>query len=267
MSNTQLVKMASWPGLIDKYVGRNQKGSRILLKMFDLKFPVVLVRLSKAQREEAKSLLQPGDILLEDNCSLPFGQVTNRLAGSRWAHAAFYIGDGTVVDIGTKPSVSKVPLEQFLKTTDLAICRPRYKTREDLASVISFLRRNLGRPFNKSFDLNRTDSFYCAQLISSKLAQMPNPIELRTSTLFGHTVMVSGAVENSREISRVWMARHCTFTRIACHCPTFISMIAGAWLGNRLGIVGSVCGAAAGLAMIVKITNHFAEDKMAAYHL
>src|ERR1035437_3307341 len=101
---------------------------KILLRLMDVRMAVRDEDiLSEEQREEVKSLLKKGDILLESNNAYLSPQiVANLLFGTNWIHSAIYVGDGKVIDSGREPSVAINDLDQFLLTTDLAVYRSKY---------------------------------------------------------------------------------------------------------------------------------------------
>ncbi|GEM_PF-1294069 len=208
-----------------------------LLRIFDCKFPTVCSRLSEQKINEIKLALRPGDILLEHNDSYPLWQIAAAIAGSSWAHAAFYVGDNTVIDSGTEPCVARIDLDRFLRTTDVAVYRPHYRTDSDVQAALSCAASCLGRPFNRTFDPESKGSFYCSQLTSSVLMQMPNPIRLPPSrALFWKPMIMPSSIERCSEMELVWRSRNSCLARLRSHLPTLAPATAGAIVGSHFGL-------------------------------
>lgn len=182
---------------------------KTLLRCLDVSVPFLAgPTLTTAQQEKIKSLLEPGDILLETNARYPGWQLAALLTlGSNWMHSAIYIGNGQVIDVGTEPYVSKIPLDVFLKTTHIAIYRPSYLTTEDRQTAIRFVTGKIGAPFNVTFDTADKHSFYCTQLISSALLAMPNPIPLPKVKMLWKEVVGPKSITNSDNIKLIWTTR------------------------------------------------------------
>jgi hypothetical protein len=120
---------------------------------------------------------------------------------------AFYVGNGHVIDAGTKPYVAEIGLDEFLQTSNIAIFRPKYRNRSDLEFALSFMRTRLDCPFNSSFDLEKQNTYYCAQLVSRALAQMPGAIHLKKSKWLGKEFILPSSVEHSRDFELIWCAK------------------------------------------------------------
>lgn len=172
---------------------------RLLLNALDTEVSVREGDLLKAEQiATIKSLLRPGDVLLESNSSCPLWQLAAAVAlGSAWTHSAIFIGDNSVIDAGTKPYVARVSLNDFLKTTDVAIYRPSYSNETDVQAAVAFASSCLGKPFNITFDHNDHNSFYCTQLISTALLKMPNQIKLELSRMLWKRVVSPNSIAKS----------------------------------------------------------------------
>jgi len=227
----------------------------LLLRLLDLKFPTLWARLSDEQRRQIKEILRPGDILLEDDGSYPLWQVASRMIGSRWSHSGIYAGDNIVIDAGTKPFVAKIDLDQFLDTTDIAVYRPRYDSAADLDSTLQYVIGCLGRPFNQTFDYNSQTSFYCAQLLSRALEQMPNPIVLPTRCLFGKRLVVPSGIEQCSDLTLIWIARKGLLSSVISHCPILVPALIGALCGAGFGAPYALLGATVALTASLFLGN------------
>jgi hypothetical protein len=192
---------------------------RTILRVLDTEFHVSSdAMLTAAECAQIKELLQPGDILLESNSAYPLWQLAARFAlGSAWMHGAMYVGQGMVVDAGTHPAVAQFPLDEFLKTTAIAVFRPRYATEEDAAQAIEFVQKCIGRPFNINFDHDCTCSFYCTQLISRALSGMPHAIHLKFYPLLWKRVVSPMSVVHSKDIDCLWNSKEKKQRKLTTH--------------------------------------------------
>lgn len=232
-----------------------------LLQILDAKVPVWIKQLSEQQKSEVKHLLRRGDILLKDDNSHPMGQLMNRLAGSRWSHTVFYDGAGFVIDVGTKPYVAKISLDEFLQCNDLGVFRPLYKEQQDLDSAAAFVEKALGRPLNRTFDINKQDAFYCAQLVYCALRQMPHPIEIPTVQI-GRAYVTSGCIEKCKSIEQVWLLRTNFLQRIIGHAPTWLPPVIAAGIGFQAsGVAAAIIGFICALPLSIFAANRLLRRK------
>lgn len=189
--------------------------------------------LSPQTRASIKEILQPGDLLLETNNQYPGWQFAARLTvGGDWVHSAMYVGNGFVVDIGTKPVVAMIELDEFLKTTDVAIYRPLYVTLEDRRAAIAFVFDNLGMPFNTTFDHRDQGSFYCTQLIARALHAMPNPIDLALGRLMWKPMVPATAIETSPEMQCLFSTRPHFLKAVFAHWDLLLGGACGVYLAH-----------------------------------
>lgn len=225
------------------------------LRVIDVQVPLLIHSLTVEERNKVKSLLQPGDILLKDDNSHPMGQIANRLARSRWSHSAFYPGGDKVVDVGTKPYVAKVDLDQFLQCSDIGVFRPRYTGAADLQSALDYVQSSLGRPLNRSFSLQTKNAYYCAQLIYCALGQMPQSIEIPLVNVLGRPFVTSSCIETCPDIETVFIKRTGLVQRIAGHAPTILPTVLGGFLGSYFGWPGTLLCALASFIFVVFVGN------------
>jgi uncharacterized protein YycO len=214
------------------------------------------------QKAKIKSLLKPGDILLESHNAYPVSQIiTKILDGSNWIHSAIYVGDNKVIDAGRKPCVTRSKLDGFLQTTDVAIYRPKYHNPEDILAVLSFAKDSIGVPFNLNFDDADAHTFYCTQLISRALLSMPHPIHLRHKTIFWKTAVPISSVETASDIDCIWSSQPNFWLNIAVHWPIVLSAMLGAYCGNRISIYGFLPGILFGALFSILIVNRMTGQK------
>jgi hypothetical protein len=194
---------------------------KILLRLMDVRMAVRSEDILPAEsREEIKSLLKTGDILLESNNAYLSSQIVAKLLfRTNWIHAAIYVGDEKVVDSGRNPSVALNDLDQFLLTTDLGVYRPKYASPEDVSAAVSFANKAVGKPFNITLDDTHGHSFYCTQLVSEALLSMPHPIQLPIRHLLWKQIVPPAVVATSPDLECIWSSHPQFFSNIGAHLP------------------------------------------------
>ncbi len=232
-----------------------------LMRLLDMKFPTFGAQLSDKKKADVSALLRPGDILLVENSSYPLSQIGARVIRSTWSHSGFYVGEGKVIDCGSRPYVAEVGLDEFLKVSDIAVYRPKYDTEADRISALAFAASCLDRPFNRLFNLSSERSFYCTQLISRALEQMPNPIILAADIIMRKPVILTSAIENSAELELIWISRNGLLKRTIVQLPSILAITFGGLLGTLIGPAYWLPGAALGLITILTAENLTNNDK------
>lgn len=233
----------------------------VAARKMNLRFPTVNAYISEEKRDELKAQLAAGDILLKDDCKFPLAQLSASVFKSFWIHSGMYAGSNEVIDIGSKPYVSVVNVDEFLKASKIAILRPRYKEPADIQSALSFLRGKLGKPFNSKFDLTKTNSFYCTQLIYETLKQLPNAIELHVSQVFGKPAILYTDLENSKDIEIVSTAKISKIQRLFAHAPSYSALLAGGSLAWKLNPGWTFPGGFTGLVTLLFFSNNKPKQK------
>ena len=117
-------------------------------------------------REELKSALQPGDILLIDGASR-ISMAIKYLTQSTWSHAAIYIGNEKKADIdsNTGPFLIEADVEEGVRIVPLSmycqkhtrICRPVGLSPKEIQQVLVFMKERVGYKYDLKniFDLAR----------------------------------------------------------------------------------------------------------------
>lgn len=224
-----------------------------LQRLMNLRFPTLGAGLTVRQKKEVRALLKPGDILLKDNCSYPLSQLGARVLGSSWIHSAVCVGEGKLIDCGSKPYVAQILLDDFLDASDLAVYRPRFETDADRESALNFLYGQIGRPFNKTFKLSNKNSFYCTQLVYRMLEQMPHPIEFHVSRLGKRPVILASDIETCPQLECVYLFRVAPWRACITHMPSLLALCVGSAVSSRLSPQFSVLGALLTLASFLTI--------------
>jgi uncharacterized protein YycO len=127
--------------------------------------------------------LQRGDILLAHGGGL-YGIAQEAIFGGYWGHAGIYVGDGVIVEsyggqncpdwyqfacLSETPGVAGRRVlstgESFSRAEDWAILRPSASL-EQKVSASEYALNQIGKPYNWNLtDKERTDKFYCSQLV------------------------------------------------------------------------------------------------------
>lgn len=132
-------------------------------------------RIPAAERQSIIETLIPGDILLTSDKVFPIWQMAASFIGSpRFSHAAVYEGNFQVIEATTfHPSgqgVARTAVDEFLSgRKTICIVRPTYASEYRKELLLSFLERQLGKPYDYSFCLEDTDTMYCAKLVAQAL--------------------------------------------------------------------------------------------------
>jgi hypothetical protein len=181
---------------------------RTLVALVDVRVRKRVRRLSPEERSLVRSLVKPGDILVDSNDAFPGWQLLSKVfLRSEWVHMALYVGDGIVLDAGHKSHVAEISLERFLRTSHLAILRPHYSGDDDAQNVIACAKKYLGKPYNRALNLASTDDVYCTQLMREALMQMENPIEVRSTNVLGRHIVSPDAFIFNQRITVVFKTR------------------------------------------------------------
>jgi alpha-tubulin suppressor-like RCC1 family protein len=128
--------------------------------------------------------LQQGDVLLAHNGGI-YTAAQEALFDGYWGHAGIYVGDGVVVEsygsvncgdvnsflcLGGNPGVQARPMrlssgESFSRAQNWAIMRPT-ATAQQKATASQYAIAQIGKGYNWNLvDKERTDAFYCSQLV------------------------------------------------------------------------------------------------------
>src|SRR5208282_5264448 len=107
------------------------------------------------------------------------------------------VGNGKVIDSGSKSVVAEIDLNDFFDTSDIAIFRPSFGKSEDPDVAIGYIKTRIGCPFNSSFNSRADGSFYCMELIVAALAQTSTAFQLPRKHWFALDLVLPSALEQS----------------------------------------------------------------------
>jgi len=159
-------------------------------------FPTAIEPFPAEDRETVKSLLQPGDIILQKNEGAIIMQAMSKVVtGSDFVHAALYEGDGKMLESVVR-GVREASVDEYLQgDNSVQIVRPHYESEADLQAAIEFAKEQKGKPYNMLFDDRTKESYYCTQLVREAFQAMPHPIEVSVSDFMGKHIVGAGAFQ------------------------------------------------------------------------
>jgi Permuted papain-like amidase enzyme, YaeF/YiiX, C92 family len=102
-----------------------------------------------ASPERMRATLRPGDVVLVEG-DRRISQAIKYLTQSMWSHAAMFVGDGDgqdLIEADLTDGVRYIGLDRLLPF-NLRICRPVGLTEDDCATVLSHMRKSLGRTYD-----------------------------------------------------------------------------------------------------------------------
>jgi uncharacterized protein YycO len=160
-------------------------------------FPTAIEPFPAEDRETVKSLLKPGDIILQKNEGAIIMQAMSKVVtGSDFVHAALYEGDGKMLESVVR-GVREASVDEYLRgENSVQIVRPHYESEADLQAAIEFAKEQKGKPYNMLFDDRTKESYYCTQLVREAFQAMPHPIEVHVSDFMGKHIVGAGAFQN-----------------------------------------------------------------------
>jgi uncharacterized protein YycO len=135
-------------------------------------------RISESDRQTMTAVLEAGDILLTSDRPFPLWRWGAAVLGSPlYCHAAMYTDDNRIVEATTcHPSGKGVvyrSVRGFLSgRRDVCILRPAYRSEEDRRTVLAWLCRQVGKPYDYGFNSRSEQAMYCSKLVAMSLQQM-----------------------------------------------------------------------------------------------
>ena len=96
------------------------------------------------------------------------------MGSPKYSHAAIYEGDNQVIEATTfHPSgdgVARTALHDFLSgRKNIGILRPHYPTQRRKNAMLTWLRGQLGKPYDFSFSYQNDRAMYCAKLVGKAM--------------------------------------------------------------------------------------------------
>lgn len=121
---------------------------------------------------------QNGDLLFQENDNGEFNKAVSKVTEGYGGMKINHVGliekkdDGKLYIIESKTKVQEIPLSEFLNRSmdengnpKVLIGRLIPKFQNLIPSAINFASKQIGKPYNDSFNAEDTNSFYCSQLI------------------------------------------------------------------------------------------------------
>lgn len=231
--------------------------SEMVVKLMDYEVPTTSHYITEKQKTKVRSLLRPGDLLLETNNEYPGWQTMEKfLFHSDWTHAAIYMGRGKVAQATSDGEGFDAAgdLEDFLDSYHIAIYRPQYKTEKDKASVMKYMRDAQGRMYDSAYNTEDESELYCSEAPYHAFRKMPHPINVELEKVLGLTIASPGAFAHHPDFKFIWSSGSSYWRNQATHTPIGIGTLLGTlglgFLGAKFGypITAAMAGAVAGTA-------------------
>lgn len=223
---------------------------RMVTRVLDLPLPTLHHSLTHTQRDHIKSLLQPGDIILRTFSSYPLWQLIEYFAvHSVFSHAMFYAGPH-VIEAQADVGVRGISAEDALSgPIYLAVVRPPYQSRAQIAQAVAFCKEQIGKPFDHDFDLQheRDRQFYCASLVYRALREADPSLEVPLRTFMHRSEVVPDSFVDMPGGSIVYRDKACLWRTVAGTVPLAAGMtVVGALALNGGALVGGAAYVLAG---------------------
>lgn len=194
-------KIGFWAGVTsDTLTGMEREGVSLLSMVFGNAVGLVETRRGKLYRNEQVladigASLKAGDILLEKT---PF-RLTDKLIPGYWGHAAVWIGteeelrelgiwdnplvvnhhgeirQGRLVVEALRSGVEMNSLRHFLNIDSIGVLRRPGQSREARAATIIQALRQVGKPYDFTFDVESKERVYCSKLVYLSYGDMEWP--------------------------------------------------------------------------------------------
>jgi len=162
----------------------------------NLPFPTAIEPFPLEDKKTVKSMLQPGDIILQkDERAIIMQAMSKVVTGSDFVHAALYEGNGKMLE-SVVTGVREANIDEYLQgENSVQIVRPHYESEADRQAAIDFAREQKGKPYNMLFDEKTHESYYCTQLVREAFQAMPHSIEVPVSDFMGKHIVGAGAFQ------------------------------------------------------------------------
>lgn len=217
--NTNLPKpeQPAMPQIEDRFVSsKGDEGHIDIKKQKNLKdklldaaskafnFPGLVVKKDVCENrvETLLEILQPGDIILTTPQNQPMLKIFEKIVGnSDYTHVAIYEGDGKMIEANVDHKSGfgidrKDIKSEFSTDTLLArVIRPPYQSQEDVDSSLNYVRDQIGKPYDATFNYENDDSMYCSELVSKSMREMPNQLHMPVRSLLGRNISMPQDVE------------------------------------------------------------------------
>lgn len=136
---------------------------KVILAFSGVNYDKHAAKLGPAEAAMLRTMAQPGDVLLRRTD----GTSSNMVIPGYWGHAALYAGDGKIVDAVTH-DVRETDIETFCSEGDAVIVvRPKNLSKEQVASIVDYSRRQVGKPYDFDLDFKDSQRFTCTELVET----------------------------------------------------------------------------------------------------
>lgn len=253
-------------------VVRKKGLSNMLISMLNIRVPTTTKSFALKEKEKVLDLMQPGDIILENNDAYPVWQILEKMAlNSDFTHAAIYEGDGKFLEATPGDPSGKGVLRSDLREymdgrINLQIIRPPYKTPEDREAALNYAKAQLGKPYDAKFSQKDDDSIYCSELVQRALASMPNPINVAINSVLGKKVVSPDAFQKIPGAKVVFTTKNSFARSLMSHIPVYLTAaVTGLATGCLLGAGMVASGCIGGGILMVMLGNKLQAGKFSLH--
>ena len=148
---------------------------RLPVLIFDLPLCSFARKIPNNERRKIMDSLQTGDILLTADKLFPVWQVAVGFLGSpRYSHIAIYEREQQVVEATTFHSsgfgVAHTVVDEFLSgRKNICVLRPAYYSEDVKNEMFFWLRQQMGKSYDYSFNSHNDSVMYCAELVGKAM--------------------------------------------------------------------------------------------------
>lgn len=230
--------------------------TKAAIALMNVRVPTTAKPLSADEVEKVKSLIQPGDILLDIDFQYPGWQLMEKVSvDSDWTHASLYDGKGNVIEAVPGSGVSMRTLDELLSSHAVALVRPPYGSEKERDASIAYAASQLGKPYDEAFNIGDDGELYCAELVADALGSA-NPALYETlpkHRFAGKEMMGPAAFLEMPGASVVYDSGFSFAKSLLSHWPIGLAAGMGGVAGSLLGPLGACLGFGVALTAAVKI--------------
>lgn len=156
-----------------------------LLLIFDLPICSFVRKITDSERSNIMETLSAGDILLTSDRLFPAWQLAVGIMGSPgYSHAAIYEGNNHVIEATTfHPSgngVAHTDVKKFLSgRKKICVVRPQYHSEYNKKVMFTYLKQQLGKPYDYGFHDNNNNAMYCSKLVAKAMNVAGLPVNAK----------------------------------------------------------------------------------------
>lgn len=173
-------------------------------KIAKIYMPFSRKRIEQSDYENMLKSLKTGDVI----STRTRGELSNLFIPGFWGHVGIYDGNGKVIE-ATTHGVVETNLAWFLFGKDYcAVSRPNFLTEDQKWLAVDYCKRQLGKPYDFSFNTSGIDKFYCSEIIyhAYKFVLGQSPFKLKV-ILGQKTIAPSDFYDASKLFYKIYLSK------------------------------------------------------------